>query len=42
MQLHFFAEFTILHECKLAFTFCIHVNLIPRGGVILVFTDGAD
>lgn len=36
------AELAVLFKLKFAFTFCVHVNFVPVGNVILVFTDGTN
>jgi len=42
MDLHFAAEFTKLLDLKLALAFCIHINFIPLGNIVLVFTNRTD
>lgn len=42
VRLDFPAEFAVFIQGELAFALCIHVDLIPVCGVILVFTDGTN
>jgi hypothetical protein len=42
VKLDFLAEFTVLFKTKLAFTFCVHINLISICYVVLVFADGTN
>lgn len=42
MGLDLLAEFAPFIQGKFTFTFCVHINLIPVCGVILIFTDGTN
>lgn len=42
MKLHLSAVFTELLYLKLSFALCVHINLIPFGNIVLVFTDRTD
>ncbi len=42
MKLDLFTESAVLFELELAFTLCVHINLVPIGDIILVFTNRTD